>query len=224
MPLILLLFLLLLSPLQAEGRFEADIEKLEARPISARGGTVFIGSSTFTLWGDGLEREFADFQAINRGFGGSTLPEVIEYVPRILLPLEPRNVVVYCGTNDLAEGRTPAQVSEDFRRLVELIRAHLPKTRIAYVSLSLPPSRVHLADKFAQTNTLIADYVQSTPALYFIDVSKELLDEQGQPRREFFREDALHMTQAGYDRWIPKLRQALEEMEKAAPSRKGKRG
>ena len=45
-----------------------------------------------------------------------------------------------------------------------------------------------------------------------MDVSQQLHDEQGLPRPEFFREDALHMSKAGYDRWIPVLRQALSEM------------
>ncbi len=209
----LLLLLLLLCPLQAQGRFENEVKNLEARPASP-GGTVFVGSSTFTLWGEGLEKEYADFQAINRGFGGSTLPDVIEYAPRIVLPLHPRSVVVYAGTNDLASGRTPEQVRADFQTLIEMVRKEQPETKIAFVSLSLAPSRVRLAKEFDRANALVRSYVESTPGLYFIDVSELLLDPNGQPRTEFFREDALHMSKAGYDRWIPVLRQALEGMDR----------
>lgn len=207
-----LLFLLLLSPLQAQGRFENEVRNLEDRP-AVQGGTVFVGSSTFTLWGQDLEREFSTFQAINRGFGGSTLPDLIEYAPRVLLPLNPTRVVVYAGTNDLASGRTPQQVRDDFETLVKLIRASQPDARIAFVSLSLAPSRVHLQQQFAEANELVANYVLDTPGLTFIDVSQELLDSEGQPRTEFFREDALHMSKAGYDRWTPILRDALEKMD-----------
>lgn len=208
---ILLLCLMLVCPLQAQQSFEQEIRRLEAKP-AVHGGTVFIGSSTFTLWGADLEREFIQFGAVNRGFGGSTLSDVIAYAPRILAPLQPRRVVVYAGTNDIASGRTPAQVSADFQSLVSLVRTSLPETKIAFVSLSLPPSRIHLAESFAETNRLVREYVQSAPGLYFVDVSQQLHDEQDRPRPEFFREDALHMSKAGYDRWIPVLRQALTEM------------
>ena len=206
-----LCLLLLLCPAIAQGRFENEIKALESRPAT-QGGTVFIGSSTFTLWGVELEQEFKEFSATNRGFGGSTLPDLLEYAPRVLLPLQPSRVVVYAGTNDLASGRTPLQVREDFQRLVELVRETLPQTQIAFVSLSLPPSRVHLSSEFTLANALVREYVGETPGLHFIDVSRELLDPEGKPKVEFFREDALHMSKAGYERWIPILRASLKKM------------
>ncbi|MFX6269910.1 hypothetical protein ABTF75_18990, partial [Acinetobacter baumannii] len=73
------------DPPHAIDRFEPAIVKFEdddKHSMPAPGGTLFIGSSTFTHWKT-LEEEFKDFKAINRGFGGSTIPEVNHYLDRI---------------------------------------------------------------------------------------------------------------------------------------------
>ena len=60
---------------------------------------------------------------LNRGFGGSTLADVVYYMDRILLPYRPRLVVLYAGDNDLAAGRTPERVLGDYRAFVARLRA-----------------------------------------------------------------------------------------------------
>ena len=40
------------------------------------------------------------------GFGGSTLVDVIRYSYHVILPYHPKQVVIYCGENDLAYAET----------------------------------------------------------------------------------------------------------------------
>lgn len=194
-------------------RFESTIQAYEAadrKAMPKTGGTLFLGSSTFTLWGSGLESEFGKFEAINRGFGGSTLAEIDHYRRRIAIPYSPRTIVLYAGTNDVAEGHRPQQVFDDFKTLVTHLRADLPKVRIAYISMSMPPSRARWEAEYRQANGLIKHYLEGQSEMKFIDVSRCLLDDQGRPRPEFFQTDQLHMNPKGYAVWVPYIREYLE--------------
>lgn len=211
-----LMWLLLALPLLAVpvDRYESAIaayESADKLKAPAAGGTLFLGSSTFTLWGHDLEREFARFHALNRGFGGSTIPEVDHYLERICFPYRPQRVVLYVGTNDVAEGHSPDQILEDFERLLAHLRRQLPNARVAYVSMATPPSRVQFSSQYREANQKLKQLCEEEPNLDFVDVSQLLLDGQGQPRAEFYREDRLHMKPTGYAVWIPVLREYLEQ-------------
>jgi lysophospholipase L1-like esterase len=168
------------------------------------GGVVFVGSSSIRLW-DGLEAQFGDQPVLKRGFGGSRMLDVAEQVERLVLPYQPRLIVVYAGDNDLAEGRTPQQVLDSFVAFVVRVRSALPGARIAYLSIKPSPSRAALMPQAVQANGLIAAYSASVPNLAFIDIYRAMLDATGQPRADLYGDDLLHLNAAGYALWTAAL-------------------
>lgn len=166
------------------------------------GGVVFVGSSTVRMW-TRLSQDFSRVPGgiVNRGFGGSTLADCALFARDLVVRYKPRQVVLYAGDNDLAEGRTPQQVLDSFVEFVERVRAELPDTRIAYLSIKPSPSRVALLPQAMQANALIAGYSANTPNLDFIDIYSRMLDAEGKPRTDLYSADALHMNPAGYAIW-----------------------
>ena len=116
--------------------FEAQDRKRFPKP----GGIVFVGSSTIRIW-KSLERDFPGFGTLNRGFGGSQLPDSTHFAPRILLRYQPRQIVLFAGTNDINAKRTPRQVAEGFSDFVLTVRQLLPRTRLSFIELTSSPSR-----------------------------------------------------------------------------------
>lgn len=114
---------------------------------------------------------------------------------------KPRQVVVYAGDNDLAEGRTPQQVLQSYAAFVEGVHKSLPNTRIAYLSIKPSPSRAALLPAMREANALIAQYSARDERLDFIDVFSRMVDEAGKPRAELFGADALHLNERGYALW-----------------------
>jgi lysophospholipase L1-like esterase len=166
------------------------------------GGIVFVGSSSIRLWND-LENDFRGPHPIilNRGFGGARMADCTRYLERVVIPYKPRLVLVYAGDNDLAEGRHPQEVLDQFVRFVEGIRRILPDTRIAYISIKPSPSRARLIAKIRETNELVSKYITAGENLDFIDVFTPMLDSEGHPRSELFRADSLHLNRTGYSLW-----------------------
>jgi lysophospholipase L1-like esterase len=166
------------------------------------GGIVFVGSSSIRLW-DELEMSFRRPESVilNRGFGGARMSDCTRYLERVVIPYKPRLVLVYAGDNDLAEGREPIDVLNQFIRFVSGVRRSLPDTRISYISIKPSPARERLMAKVRETNELISDYVDAGKNLEFIDVFTPMLDADGHPRRELFRADLLHLNRDGYSLW-----------------------
>ncbi|HEY0333803.1 MAG TPA: SGNH/GDSL hydrolase family protein [Stenotrophomonas sp.] len=183
--------------------WEEDMQRfaaLDAKQPPPRHGVLFVGSSSIRMW-ESLAADFPGQPVINRGFGGSEVRDSTWYADRIVLPYAPRLVLFYAGDNDLANGRSPQQVRDDFVGFVTRVRRELPDTRIAFISIKPSPSRAQLLPKIAEANALVRDSARGLPAVDYLDVYTPMLGADGQPRPELFREDRLHMTPAGYAIW-----------------------
>lgn len=156
---------------------------------------------------------------VNRGFGGSQIAEVNEYAPRIVLPYRPRAVVLYAGDNDLAgrSPKSPEQVFGDFQQFVKIVHAQLPETWIYFISIKPSIQRWGNWPNFKRANEMIASFIRTQPRAEFIDVGEAMLDGQGQPRRELFREDGLHMNARGYAVWTSIVKPVLLSRFGAVP-------
>jgi lysophospholipase L1-like esterase len=181
------------------------------------GVIVFTGSSSIRFW-DTLGKDMQPLDVVNRGFGGSQISQVNQYAARIVLPYQPRAVVLYAGDNDLSLpwSKTPEQVLGDFKQFVEIVHAQLPDTWIYFISIKPSVRRWNGWQKIKKTNQLIEDYTRSQPRVQFIDIDSVMLDAQGKPRPELFRKDGLHMNAQGYTIWTSIIKPVL--LSRFAPS------
>jgi lysophospholipase L1-like esterase len=186
----------------AESKWEKAIAAFEQQDKNSPpvpGGIVFYGSSSIGLWD--LKKSFPDLKAINRGFGGSQMADAAQFVRRAVIPLKPRMIVLYEGDNDLNVSKTPQQVAADFDALQKSVRTDLPETRLIVIGIKPSPSRWKLIDKQRELNRLLSERCQADKHATFLDVEKPMLNAEGQPRAELFRDDKLHLNDAGYELW-----------------------
>ena len=164
---------------------------------------LFIGSSSFRFWTD-VQNYFPNYTIINRGFGGSSLTDVIHFAPDILFPYQPKQVIVYCGENDLAGDTTVTAnaVLERFVTLYKMIRDTLgSQVNVVYVSIKPSPSRAFLLPKMMNANKLIKQYLSKEKNTAFANVFHAMLTANGKLRPELYRDDQLHMKPEGYAIW-----------------------
>jgi lysophospholipase L1-like esterase len=140
---------------------------------------------------------------INRGFGGSSLPDLIRYADQIIIPYHPKQVVIYCGDNDFAVSGSLASdsVAARFKRLFWIIRTNLPRASIAFISVKPSPSRVRFMAKEEQANNAIKAFLAGQQNTSFIDVFHLMLGEDKRPIPSIYLPDSLHMNARGYAIW-----------------------
>jgi hypothetical protein len=70
------------SPFEKWEKDMAAFEAQDAKSPPAKGGIVFVGSSSIRLWN--VKESFPDLDIINRGFGGSQTIDSVHFAPRIV--------------------------------------------------------------------------------------------------------------------------------------------
>ena len=177
-------------------------KKIDSAHTPSTHNILFIGSSSFTMWKD-VNTSFPGYSILNRGFGGSSLPDVIRYAYDIIFPYQPKQVVIYCGENDLAnaDSTSAEEVANRFKTLFGMIRTNLPNTHIAFVSIKPSPSRASIQGKVKDANKKIKAFIGTQKKAAFIDIYDAMLDTKGEMREELYIADRLHMRPAGYAIW-----------------------
>lgn len=164
------------------------------------GAILFVGSSSFRKWTN-VQADFPGYTIINRGFGGSTFEDLTRYAKDIIYPYRPRQVVIYCGDNDLADGEKGKKVYKRFVKLYDMIRKHLGNVDIVFVSIKPSPSREKLMSEMEEANDLIRNFIAERSHAAFVDVYHLMLNAHGHPMDELFIADKLHMNEKGYKIW-----------------------
>lgn len=188
---------------QTEKPFAKEIEvfkKQDSVIMPPSGKILMIGSSSFTFWKD-VSSFLPGYPFINRGFGGSSLTHLIDYFDDIVKPYRPRQILIYCGENDLGGKVNGDTVFHRFQILFNMIREYDKNVLVTYISMKPSPSRAHLMKDMETGNNKIRNWLDSKTHAQFVDTYHLMLDDSGIPISEIFREDKLHMNEKGYRIW-----------------------
>jgi len=209
-------------------RFEKEIvayEQQDRRQMPPSGAIVLTGSSSIARWGAQAPAALAPLTVIPRGFGGSTMHDLLYYLDRVALVYQPRAILIYEGDNDTAA--TPpvpgAAIVADLRTIIARIHAKLPACRI-YV-LSIKPSVLRRAQwgTAQQVNTAFRGIAAAGPLVYYVDVASYLMNEDGTVMTDIFVSDNLHLNDLGNAIWGAAIKAALMPLEMRAELARGRR-
>lgn len=173
--------------------------KADAQSPPEPGQVLFVGSSSIVRWD--LKKWLPEVAALNRGFGGSQIPDSVHYFDNVVTPYKPRLVVFYAGDNDIARGRTPDQAHADFQAFAGKLRETFPETPLIYIAIKPSIQRWKQVHLMREANARIKADCEKDPLLTFLDVDAPMLGEDGQPREELFVKDGLHLSDEGYKLW-----------------------
>lgn len=193
--------------------FQKEIDafkKKDSQQPPAANSILFVGSSSFTKWTD-VQDYFPGYPILNRGFGGSTLVDVIRYADDVIIPYHPKQVIIYCGENDIAASDTitPQIVLKRFQQLFSIIRKKLGKVPVGFISIKPSPSRWKMEVKFVEANRLIKQFLSKQSNASFINVHNAMLNADGSVMKDIFIGDNLHMNAKGYHIWQPIIQAKL---------------
>jgi lysophospholipase L1-like esterase len=186
----------------------AAFEQQDKEKPPPKHAVLFAGSSSIRLWD--LNQSFPGLQAINRGFGGSQVVDSVYFARQLILKHQPRLLVFYAGDNDIAAGKSPERVTEDFQALVRAIHQELPRTKIIFLAIKPSLARWAHVGRQRRANALVENLCKTDDRLVYLDVASPMLGEDGKPRPELFAADGLHLNKKGYEMWSALLQPLLK--------------
>lgn len=190
-------------------RFESEVAAFDKQP-KPTGEILFLGSSSIRLWD--TKGSFPKRQIINRGFGGSMIQDSLFYFDRLAKPFAPKLIVFYAGDNDLAEGLSAEEALADYKKLSDLAAKELPEAHMVYISIKPSIQRWKLWPEMRKANNLIRAFSEAQPKRYFVDIAPVTIGEDGQPKKDFFQDDGLHLNAKGYEAWSVVVEKKLREI------------
>ncbi len=169
--------------------------------INRKTDIVFVGSSSIRKW-DSLYVDMDTLQVLNRGFGGSTVPEVIYYFDVLIHKHQPSKVVFYSGDNDIAMlYSTNKQVLSSYKTFCNLFAKKLPNSELLILSIKPSPGRMYFWPQMEKMNVLIEQFCETKKKCTFIDISSPMFDNEKKLRTDIFLKDKIHLNLKGYKIW-----------------------
>lgn len=173
---------------------------------------LIAGSSSVRLW-DQIDEDMQPYSMVRRGYGGARYSDLAYYLPRLLANHTPKAVVYFAGNDiagDEAKDISPSNVADLVESIARYTRKRFPQQPIFVIALSITPKRFAVTEEIRQANQEIAARLEKIPNCYLIPTEDLLVDANGQPREELFRDDRLHLSDAGYDLWAARIKSYLD--------------
>lgn len=174
------------------------------------GQVVFAGSSLMEMFPINklLEEHGDDTIIYNRGIGGYVTNELLQVTDVCITDLKPKKVFLNIGTNDLSNPQIPiSQMIENYDRILCKIEEVLPQAVIylmAYYPVNYEAAaeemkeclKIRTNEKIQRANEEVKKLAQKH-GQHYIDVNKNLKDEQGRLKAEYTIE-GMHIKEEGY--------------------------
>ncbi len=200
------------TPEQTKSGYIGDFVKWaleDMGQIPAKDSWLFVGSSSMRMWRD-VKKDMAPLNIIHRGFGGSTMANVMQF-KNFFARYKAANIVVYEGDNDL--NTTDLSKVEPFLKncqdFIDYIHASEPETNIFFLSPKPSISRWDKRETYEKARVGLKEITEKSDKVHYIDIATPMLGEDGTPKKEIFGGDNLHMNLNGYKIWTDVIRNAL---------------
>lgn len=197
------------APRPNPGRFAGEIASF-AKQKPETEGIVFTGSSSIRMWRT-LKQDFPGLPVVNRGFGGSVSNDMVVYFDTLVARNKPKLLVTYCGSNDLNAKLGVNGTFDDYTKFLNMTHERFPKTRVILTSVKIAPRRAKEIPQVNALNGRLSTWCQGKDWVRYLDCSSYLADASDRPIPIYFRDDQLHLSNAGYMKWREILDPVLRE-------------
>ena len=170
---------------------------------------MFVGSSIFHRW-TSLASQMAPLPIMNLAFDGAETDDILRLVDSRVLPLRPKVVAYYCGSNDVDAGEPAAAIFDRIRQFIDRVTTALPDTRIVFVSINRAPEKEARWNVVDEVNRRVEMYAKKEKKrVEYVDVNPVLFNHDGTPRLELFMSDQLHLRPPAYEEFARIIKPVL---------------
>jgi lysophospholipase L1-like esterase len=191
-------------------RHEANLKKPKDTEL------VFVGDSITEGWGNNAVWQKHYAKAVNLGIGGDTTQNVLWRLENGEVDgLAPKAVVLMIGTNNFGlNGDQPKDVVRGIAAVVQAVRKKLPKAKVLLLGIFPRDAnpKAGIRESIKKVNAEIAA-LDDKKTVRFLDIGAKFLAADGSISKDIMN-DALHLTEKGYEIWAEAMNPLLGELMK----------
>lgn len=183
--------------------FEALQKKFVRLAETDRGAVFFLGDS-ITQSAD-LPKLFPAIKTANRGISGDTSRSMVYRLENNVLSLEPRGLVILCGTNDLFQPNgKPENTAANVGEIIKQARQKFPQLPIAVLKTLPNTKKIHQAEAVERIaiaksfSDAIETAIKEIANVTLIDTFTPYLTEDHSLNHKLFT-DGVHLNADGYE-------------------------
>ena len=173
-----------------------------------KGIVLFVGSSILHRWTQ-LTAQMAPLPVTNIAFDGAVTDDWNRLIDSRVIPLHPKVIAYYCGSNDVDTGDSAVRIVARIRQFVDRVTAAIPGARIVFVSVNKAPEKRDRWDVVDDINRQIQKYAERNPRIEFVDVNVALFNADGSSKTALFMNDQLHLRPPAYEEFTRILKPVL---------------
>ena len=171
---------------------------------------LLYSASDVAMWK--TDELLADLHVINRGFGGSEMIDTLHFADRIVIPCQPKVMLIYAGSNDLGHNESPCAIAARFKQLIARVHAGSPQTEIVFMSIKPTLKRWALIHRIRATNALIEAVCVDHEHVHYLDAHTPMLNADGEPEAKWLSTDGLHLNSEGYQHLTEVVRPVIDKL------------
>lgn len=179
-----------------------------------KGAVVVAGDSLVGNWKN-LEAAFPNLLMANRGIGGEVSRSLLFRFQEDILDLQPKAVVILVGTNDLSAHGDPEDTVSNLSDMLAMAQRQNPAMPV--VLCTIPPRNNPKAPtkpgKQDELNQKIRGLADGKANVKILDLFKALSNADGTPDPQYFNQDLLHLSGAGFSKFGEELQKLFPEMK-----------
>ena len=182
-------------------RFQSANNEL-GLPAPDEDRVVFMGNSITEGWGYASPEYFEGKAYVNRGISGQTTPQMLIRFRQDVIALQPKVVIILCGTNDIAGNTGPSTIEMIQDNIASMAEIADQNGIVVILSSILPvydyPWRTGLepAVKIVSINKWMKSYSGENGFIYLDYFSAVVDDRKGMQKK--YAKDEVHPTKEGY--------------------------
>lgn len=178
--------------------------ELMASPADAQ-RVVMMGNSITEFWYDTHPDFFAENHLVGRGISGQVSSQMLARFRQDVINLNPRVVVINCGTNDIAENNGPYDEDITMDNIVSMAELAIFNDITVVLTSVLPcdrfcwnPSLKDVSAKIQSLNLRIIGLAETLSATYIDYYNLMVFDDSG-AMNPAFTDDGVHPNVYGYE-------------------------
>ena len=171
---------------------------------------ILMGASYMEFWKN-CQTDLAPYDILNFGMGGSWVRHIAGKNDTMLIPYNPKAIIINSGGNDATGGVASDQIFTELQTYIESLQRDLPGVPVIYIANCIHPfatSNLNNKNTRLRVNDQMNRWCAEQENVWYLEVNTVARAEDS----TIWLADQLHMNASGYEKVAPLVLELLDEI------------